>query len=196
MGKAERRQELLRAARDVFATKGFHDAKIDDIVAAANVAKGTFYLYFQDKRSVFSELVDGLFTRIGTAILHVDPGSDIEAQVKHNIRAIVAVLLDEPKLTTILLSYAAGLDPEFGAKIESFYAGVKLLLEESLKEGQDLGIVARGDAGLYATFTIGALKEILFETVSGARVRPREQIVDGIFDLLEQGYLRVESKKP
>lgn len=50
MDKAERRSELLRAARDVFATKGYHNAKIDDIVQAAKVAKGTFYLYFPDKR--------------------------------------------------------------------------------------------------------------------------------------------------
>lgn len=196
MGKAERRQDLLRAARDVFATKGFHDAKIDDIVAAARVAKGTFYLYFPDKRSIFSELVDGLFGRIGAAILHVDLGSDIEAQVKHNIRAIVAVLLDEPKLTQILLSYAAGLDPEFGAKIQSFYSGVKVLLQESLIEGQELGIVARGDAGLYATFTLGALKEILFENVTGASTRPREQLVGDLFYLLERGYLRIEDRAP
>ena len=47
MDKAERRIELLRAARDVFATKGFHAAKVDDIVAAAKVAKGTFYLFFR-----------------------------------------------------------------------------------------------------------------------------------------------------
>jgi AcrR family transcriptional regulator len=191
MGKAERRQDLLRAARDVFATKGFHDAKIDDIVAAASVAKGTFYLYFTDKRSVFSELVDGLFGRIGGAILHVDPEGDIGAQVKHNIRAIVAVLLDEPKLTRILLSYAPALDPEFGAKIQSFYAGVKTLLQESLVEGQQLGIVAPGDAGLYATFTLGAMKEILFENVTGAASRPREQIVSELFTLLEGGYLRI-----
>lgn len=196
MGKAERRQDLLRAARDVFATKGFHDAKIDDIVAAASVAKGTFYLYFPDKRSIFSELVDGLFGRIGSAILHVDLGSDIESQVKHNIRAIVAVLLDEPKLTQILLSYAAGLDPEFGAKIQSFYLGVKTLLQESLIEGQELGIVASGDAGLYATFTLGALKEILYETVTGAVSRPREQIVSDLFRLLERGYLRIEERTP
>ncbi len=195
MGKAERRQDLLRAARDVFATKGFHDAKIDDIVAAASVAKGTFYLYFQDKRSIFSELVDGLFARIGGAILHVDLGSDIEAQVKHNIRAIVAVLLDEPKLTRILLSYAPGLDPEFGAKIQSFYAGVKMLLKESLSEGQELGIVAPGDASVYATFTLGAMKEILFENVSGAAARPREQIVLELFNLLQRGYLRVDGER-
>lgn len=195
MGKAERRQDLLRAARDVFATKGFHDAKVDDIVAAASVAKGTFYLYFTDKRSVFSELVDGLFARIGGAILHVDLEGDIAAQVQHNIRAIVAVLLDEPKLTRILLSYAPALDPEFGAKIQSFYAGVKTLLQESLVEGQELGIVAPGDAGLYATFTLGALKEILFENVTGAAARPREQIVSELFTLLEGGYLRIEDRK-
>lgn len=196
MGKVERRLDLLRAARDVFATKGFHDAKVDDIVAAANVAKGTFYLYFPDKRSVFAELVDGLFGRIGTAILHVDLDGDIEAQVKHNIRAIVAVLLDEPKLTLILLSYAPALDPEFGTKIQSFYAGVKTLLQESLVEGQELGIVASGDAGLYATFTLGALKEILFESVTGNAPRPREQIVSELFVLLERGYLRIENEKP
>src|SRR6185312_10896655 len=81
--KAERRQALLKAARDVFATKGYHDAKVDDIVALAEVAKGTFYLYFPDKRSIFSELVDTLFHRLGAAILQVDPAGDVDAQVKH-----------------------------------------------------------------------------------------------------------------
>ncbi len=135
----------MRAARDVFATKGYHDAKVDDIVALAKVAKGTFYLYFPDKRSVFSELVDLLFQRLGAAILKVDPAADVDAQVKHNIRAIVAVLLDDPALTRILLSYAAGMDPAFVDKIRSFYDGVKALLSESLTEGQRLGIVAAGD---------------------------------------------------
>src|SRR4051812_46771220 len=128
MNKSERRQALLRAAREVFATKGYHDAKVDDIVALAKVAKGTFYLYFRDKRSVFSELVDIVFRRIGAAILQVDTDADVDAQVKHNIRAIVAVLLDDPQLTRILMSYATGMDPAFVAKIKSFYDGVKMLL--------------------------------------------------------------------
>lgn len=191
MDKAERRQALLRAARDVFATKGYHDAKVDDIVAAAKVAKGTFYLYFPDKRSVFSELVDVLFRRLGAAILKVDTGMDVDEQVKHNIRAIVAVLLDDPALTKLLLSYAAGLDPAFIAKSEAFYAGVKALLESALVEGQELGIVAPGDAKLYATFTIGALKELLSENVNAHAGRHREEIVSGLFGFLQAGYLRV-----
>jgi AcrR family transcriptional regulator len=196
VGKAERRVELLRAARDVFATKGYHDAKIDDIVAAAKVAKGTFYLYFPDKRSVFAELVDGLFSRLTLAILRVDTSGDVEAQIKHNVRAIIAVLLEDPELTQILLSYAAGLDPEFSAKVRSFYDGAKALLQSSLTEGQRLGIVAPGDAAMYATFTIGALKEILLEAAINAKSRPREEIVTELFRLLERGYLRIDVTAP
>jgi len=191
MDKTERRQELLRAARDVFATKGYHAAKVDDIVAKANVAKGTFYLYFRDKRSVFVELVDSLFARLGTAILTVDTRGDIEAQIKHNIRGIVAVLLDDPALTQLLLSFAPGLDPAFATKLQSFYDGVKALLRASLEEGQQLGIVAPGDTAMYATFTIGALKEIFVENTGGALVRPREQVVNDLFRLLGSGYLRI-----
>jgi AcrR family transcriptional regulator len=191
--KTARRQELLRAAREVFATKGYHDAKIDDIVAAAKVAKGTFYLYFKDKRSIFSELVDGFFMRIGGAILKVHADVDVEAQVKHNIRAIVAVLLDDPHLAQILLSYAAGLDAAFVAKIKSFYDGTKMMLREALAEGQRLGIIAEGDTALFATFTIGALKEIILEQASAERVRPREEIVGALFELLQAGYLRIDT---
>ncbi|WP_437731388.1 TetR/AcrR family transcriptional regulator [Sorangium sp. So ce1335] len=193
MNKSERRQALLRAARTVFSEKGYHEAKVDDIVALAKVAKGTFYLYFPDKRSVFGELVSGLFSRLGGAILRVDPSADVEAQVKHNIRAIVAVLLDDPALTSILLSHAAGLDPAFVKELRAFRQEVKLLLQQSLAEGQRLGIIEPGDTELYATFTIGALKEVLFENALEEQARPRERIVTALYDLLQRGYLRMDA---
>src|SRR5215472_15244370 len=58
MDKTERRAQILAHARDVFAKRGYHAAKIDDIVSAAGVARGTFYLYFEDKRAIFEEIVD------------------------------------------------------------------------------------------------------------------------------------------
>ncbi len=188
--KKERRQELLRAARDVFARKGYHDAKVEDVCAAAGVAKGTYYLYFKDKRAVLEELVDGLFVRLAAAILRVDPGLDVPAQVQHNIRAIVAVFLDDPALTRILLSYAAGLDPAFVKKVADFYEVVRRQLGDALRDGQGLGIVAPGDADFYATLTLGALKEVLLEASSDAKPRHREEIVGKLFAFLESGYLR------
>lgn len=193
--KASRRQELLRAARDVFATKGFHDAKVDDICAVAGIAKGTFYLYFPDKRSVFAELVDSLFARLGQAIHTVDTKGDVAEEVKANIRAVIGVLVEDPKLTQILMSFAVGLDPEFSAKIDSFYEGSKAMMTESLRFGQRLGIVAEGDARIWAVCTIGALKELLFENATSATPRPREEIVEAIFAFLERGYLRIPGRR-
>ena len=53
----ERRAQLVTAARDVFGQKGYHAATVDDITRAAGVAKGTFYLYFDEKREVYYDLV-------------------------------------------------------------------------------------------------------------------------------------------
>lgn len=194
MGKEERRQELLNAASKVFASKGFHDAKVGDIAAAAKVAKGTVYLYFPDKRTIFVELIDSVFVRLGAAILRVDTDGDVVAQVKHNIRAVLSVLVDDPDTMRMLFSHARGLDPAFAAKIDSFYGGLKSMLSESLAEGQQLGIVAPGDTGLYASFTLGALKEILSDAATRPKNRhSREQIVDEVFKLLGGGYLRIEA---
>jgi AcrR family transcriptional regulator len=193
--KAERRSDLLRAARKVFASHGYHDAKVDDIATQAGVAKGTFYLYFKDKRSIFVELVDALFERIAKAILRVDVAARVDEQVKHNIRAIVAVLMDEPETTQLLLSHAAGLDPDFHEKLIQFDAGVRTLLTESLVDGQQAGIVAQGDPRLYATFAIGALKEILITSTRSTLTVDREEIVSALFGFLERGFLRVAPVK-
>jgi len=196
VSKAERREELLAAARSVFAERGYHEAKVGEIAAAANVAKGTVYLYFPDKRSIFVELIDNLFVRLSAAILRVDPEADVTSQIKHNIRAILSVLVDEPDTMKMLFAHATAVDPAFSAKIASFYEGLNQLLTESLEDGQQLGIVAEGDARLYATFTLGALKEILWEgTQRPDAARSREEIVAGLYELLERGYLRVAPER-
>jgi AcrR family transcriptional regulator len=193
MSKEKRRQQLLDAARTVFATKGFHDAKVGDIATKAKVAKGTVYLYFPDKRSIFVELIDTLLTRITGAILRVDTGGDVVAQIKHNIRAILSVLVDDPDTLRILFTHASGVDPAFSQKIDFFYDSAKQLLADSLEDGQKLGIVTQGDARLFASFTIGALKELLVEaTMRPNSRRSREEFVEVMFDLLQAGYLRMD----
>ena len=51
------RARLLEAATEVFAARGFHAARVDDIVAAAETSHGTFYVYFASKESLFDELI-------------------------------------------------------------------------------------------------------------------------------------------
>jgi AcrR family transcriptional regulator len=190
--KLRRREDLLRAARTVFATKGYHAAKVEDIAAAAKVAKGTVYLYFRDKRSIFQEILDRVFILLGGAILRVDVHSDVASQVKHNIRAIAGVFLDDPTLPQLLLQSGSGVDQDFQTKVQAFTASARDMLVRAFENGQRLGIVAPGDPHLFALFTIGATREVLLDMATTRRTR--EEIVDALYKVLSVGFLRVGEK--
>ncbi|WP_375592019.1 TetR/AcrR family transcriptional regulator [Chitiniphilus eburneus] len=55
--KAARPQEILEAALDVFAEKGYAAAKVEDIARHAGVTRGTPYLYFKNKEEIFAALI-------------------------------------------------------------------------------------------------------------------------------------------
>lgn len=54
---AGKRELILAAALDEFSQSGFAAARLDDVARRADVAKGTIYLYFEDKESLFQELL-------------------------------------------------------------------------------------------------------------------------------------------
>ncbi len=53
----QRRKAILEAALEVFAAEGFAAARLDDVAAKAGVAKGTIYLFFEDKEQLFEQLL-------------------------------------------------------------------------------------------------------------------------------------------
>jgi len=58
----ERREAILSAALDELSIRGFEAARLDDVARRAGVAKGTIYLYFRDKESLFQELIRTMLT--------------------------------------------------------------------------------------------------------------------------------------
>lgn len=62
------RTRLLQVATEVFAEHGYHEASIVKITTAAQVAQGTFYLYFSSKQQVFEEVVRDLNSRVRRAM--------------------------------------------------------------------------------------------------------------------------------
>ena len=59
---AARREAILSAALDEFSSSGFEAARLDDVAKRAGIAKGTIYLYFRDKESLFQELLRAMLT--------------------------------------------------------------------------------------------------------------------------------------
>ena len=50
-------QKLLQAAEEVFGEKGYHDASVVEVTMRAGVAQGTFYIYFEGKKDIFTQLI-------------------------------------------------------------------------------------------------------------------------------------------
>ena len=59
---AARREAILAAALDEFSASGFEAARLDDVAKRAGIAKGTIYLYFRDKETLFQELIREMLT--------------------------------------------------------------------------------------------------------------------------------------
>ena len=62
--RLQTRRDLLAAAKTVFAARGYHQAKISEIAAAADVGVGTFYLHYDGKDALFVELVEDTAHRL------------------------------------------------------------------------------------------------------------------------------------
>ena len=61
--KAQRRDQILEAAFQVFAVKGYAEARLDDVARQAGIAKGTIYLYFKDKEQLFRAVARSLIQK-------------------------------------------------------------------------------------------------------------------------------------
>ena len=59
----ERKVQIINAAEDVFAKKGFDEARMDDIAEETGLSKGTLYLYFKSKDNLIIAILDRIFQR-------------------------------------------------------------------------------------------------------------------------------------
>lgn len=78
-------RRLLDAGISVFATRGYHSARVDDIVKAASTSHGTFYLYFANKEALFQALVADVADEVAVlteSIGAIGPGPDGRAELR------------------------------------------------------------------------------------------------------------------
>ena len=162
--KNERRQQILSVAREAFAKRGYHQTTIDDIVAQAGVARGTFYLYFESKRAIFDELLDGFFATLSKAVRRIDtsPGASPPLDQMHDtVERIFAVLGQERSMARILIREAVGLDEEFDRKLRDFYGRVTDLIARALREGVAMGLVRPCDPDVVSWCVLGSVKQVI-----------------------------------
>ena len=162
--REERRAQILHTAVRLFSDRGYHATSIADIIAAAGIARGTFYLYFESKRAIFEELLDNFFASLARAVRRVDtaPGAAPPVDQMHaNVQRIFSILERERSMARILGRQAVGLDEEFDRKLADFYGRVAALIERGLRLGQEMGLVRDCDPALVSSCVLGSVKEMI-----------------------------------
>src|SRR5262249_32790885 len=124
MERQARREQVLRHAKRIFARKGYHRTNIADIIDRAQIARGTFYLYFENKKDLFEELLEQVVGELGLRIQRRRMGPEdpppVE-QLRNNLKRVLNFLLAERELTDILLNHSTGFDRELDGRIGEFY---------------------------------------------------------------------------
>ncbi len=116
----DRRRAILDAALAIFAEHGFEAARLDDVATRAGVAKGTLYLYFDNKQFLFEALIRDSLVPVLAQLETIASGSvsDPVDALAHMLQVFEKQVLGSDRKLVLRLIIAEG--PRFPA-IAKFY---------------------------------------------------------------------------
>ena len=179
-------ERIVKAGEDCFLKKGYHGSSINDITSTADVAPGTFYIYFEDKLSLYKHLL---------------------VHYSHDIRKYIALRLKEAGATTrkdaervglrAFLEYIHEHKSMYNIIWESLYIDKKLFIDyysefgknyarhiqEAIGEGQ----LKPYNAEVVAYMLMGISNFIGLNYVMFKETDNFDPIVDEVIEILDKG---------
>jgi AcrR family transcriptional regulator len=194
MDKEERRNIILESAKKLFALNGYHSTGISHIINEAKIARGTFYLYFNSKHQLFETIIDNAVQTIVSKFKPILTGDDIDCdailrQLRINLAHSLGTFFNDKNLARIFVSEAEGIKGETSEKLGNFYKYLVDWLEESIDEGQTLGIVRRCNSRITAIAYVGMLKGIIWSFAVGGENIDFHEVVEEITANVSKGII-------
>lgn len=191
--KEARPAEILEAGFREFAEKGFDGTKLDGVAARAGVAKGTLYLYFDSKETLFKAAVHSRIIPVVDRLVRlVDfyPGPT-KFLLKMMFKMMYRKLADPDVRTLIKIIIAEG--DRFPELAEFYYnefiSKITQVLEKIIKRGIRREELKSGPATKLPQILIapGLMAAIWQTTFSPYKEIPLEQFLQAHIDLVMNG---------
>ena len=159
--KKLKRQEIVKQAIQVFSHKGYHRTKIVDITNSLQISTGTFYLYFDNKRDLFIEVIDDVFRNIvGEAAVAIKGETDFLERLKIRGRVFHKNYTKYSEILSQLRAELASEEQWPEQKIQKIYLGLTKPVIREIEAAISQGIIAEIDPDLYA-YALTGLIEIM-----------------------------------
>jgi AcrR family transcriptional regulator len=180
--KLATRQRLVQASLDLLLTNGYDETTVEQIADAADVAKGTFFNYFETKEAILPAVAEWRMREI-LEVVTVERGAPESpvSRIRLLLRSVAADPISDPRVTHHLV--AAG-DPVHSEPVRAFAR----LLADMVAQGQAAGEI-RADL---EPLQVGALLRAgFFQQMMmwhcGYRPSPLPELLDSMVDLLMDG---------
>jgi len=153
-----------------FVARGFAATRIDDIARRAGVAKGTIYLHFRDKESMFEELIRTAIVPLVVRLHAPPPNGSIRDALEAFARVFIQEIATTRRGDIVRLIIAEG--PRFPAIADFYYrevisrglAGMRALIELAIARGEIRNAeLARFPQLLVAPAIVAVVWKSLFE---------------------------------
>jgi AcrR family transcriptional regulator len=176
-------EKILKVAAELFATHRFHEARMEDIAAAAGVGKGTLYRYFKDKEALYTTLLERAADDISErmhAELAAARGS--RERLEAAVRAILEFFDAHPHLLDLIQHAEAMQRPKSRFPWQRARDEAFALMRRLFDEAAASGCFSVRDPDLTVHLLLGSLRPVLRY---GPRPRPADlprHIVDLFLD--------------
>lgn len=164
--RQEREQQLIKIALELFATVGFENTKISDIVAKANVSQGTFYWYFKSKEAIALKMLEDGRKNILEAISIGYRNSKASIQesavtTSHLFEQIFRFAEENPYLIHIILKGIHS-QPSLQHKVEEIKANMESAFANNIERAKELGMLNHPvEPKMQAVFIMSLLEGVL-----------------------------------
>jgi AcrR family transcriptional regulator len=188
--KAQRRQEILNAARQEFFERGFHRPTVDDVAARAEVSKGTIYLYFESKEGILAHLLlEGLDLLIEEMESVCDPGASlpVECTLQELARAYLRFCQSNPSYFRLIMAFDRGrfegsIPRELYTQVMDKSLHGLDLLARTVGQGRDAGVFHVDDPWQAAGSVWAALNGVLVLMGHPLRQKMVQSDLDTMFE--------------
>jgi len=197
----DRRKQILKAAVDVFAERGFHRTRVSDIAKKADVAYGLIYHYFESK----DDVLDSVFRDNWSIFLKVlkDLRDDLSKSVVERLGIVIDSLLEAlyvaPAVVQVIIQEVSRSDrfvekEKYEAFQEAFDA-----VQSMIEQGQDSGEIRKDVNAEIAPFILfGALETVCTGTtlklISCDDDEQRRQLKETVRSMLLSGLIHEKGK--
>ena len=137
-----RKDQIMNAAQDVVASKGYDQARMDDIVEKAQLSKGAIYWYYKSKKDIYLSLIDYWFNEYSAGVLKSLEDKDSSSeQLKSLFEYFVDQFDKNPDTFKIMVEFwrTSGLDVDFNNKLQAIYSQFLEYIIDIIKNGIDSG---------------------------------------------------------